>query len=128
MIILNCNIEFQKGTKPCKNHGDKLCESVMNYIDTHVLEIDVLSELGDVFGYNYCYLSSVFKKKTGITLASYYQKCRFVKAKKMLDENPKVATVAEILKYSSMYSFSKAFKNYWQVSPRNYVKNRFQSK
>ena len=101
--------------------SNELCRSVIDYIDAHIYTIDKLCLLSEVFGYNYCHLSCVFKENVGITLVSYYRFRRFTEAKKLLDEGKRVGEVSELLKYSSMYSFSKAFKNYWGVSPRVYV-------
>ena len=104
---------------------NKLCQSLIDYIDTHIYTINKLSMLSDVFGYNYCHLSSVFKEKVGITLTSYYRFRRLSEAKKLLDEGKRVGEVAEMLNYSSLYSFSKAFKSYWGVSPKPYSKNKY---
>ena len=102
----------------------KLCQSLIEYIDTHIYTINKLEILSEVFGYNYCHLSSVFKEKVGITLASYYRFRRLSEAKKLLEDGRRVGEVSEMLKYSSMYSFSKAFKTYWGVSPKPYSKNK----
>lgn len=101
----------------------QLCRSLIDYIDTHIYTINKLDILSDVFGYNYCHLSSVFKEKVGITLASYYRYRRLSEAKKLLAEGRRVGEVSDMLRYSSMYSFSKAFKRYWGVSPKPYSKN-----
>ncbi len=103
----------------------KLCQSLIDYIDTHIYTINKLDILSDVFGYNYCHLSSVFKEKVGITLASYYRYRRLSEAKRLLAEGKRVGEVSDMLKYSSMYSFSKAFKTYWGVSPKPYSKNKY---
>lgn len=100
----------------------EMCQDIMHYIDTHIYEMNALSELSELYGYNYCHLSYVFKKKTGNTIMSYYRNCRLTEAKKLLDQKISVAKVAEKLKYSSMYSFSKAFKKHWGISPRSYIK------
>ena len=103
----------------------KLCQSLIDYIDTHIYTINKLEILSEEFGYNYCHLSSVFKEKVGITLAAYYRFRRLSEAKRLLAEGKRVGEVSEMLKYSSMYSFSKAFKTYWGVSPKPYSKNKY---
>ena len=102
----------------------KLCLSIMDYIDANVYTIKRLHHIADVFGYNYCHLSTVFKKNVGITLASYYRYRRLTEAKLLLEENKRVGEVAHMLNYSSMYSFSKAFKKYWGVSPKPYTQTK----
>lgn len=103
-------------------YADIICQDIMNYIDTHIYEINSLSELSDLYGYNYCHLSYMFKKHMGQTLMSYYRERRLTEAKKLLEQHKNVAKVAEKMGYSSMYSFSKSFKKQWGISPRTYIK------
>ena len=100
---------------------DELCFQIMNYIDTHIYSIKTLSELSDKFSYNYSYLSDIFKKNTGNTIVNYYQARRLETAKLMMNENKgKIIQIAEMLNYSSLYSFSKAFKKKYGISPKSY--------
>ncbi len=122
LIIRNYNVpedmEFEKRSRPT----DELCLQIMHYIDTHIYAISSLSCLSEKFSYNYSYLSNVFKKSTGMTILSYFQTRRLDAAKLLLNENKlKVNQVAEMLKYSSLYSFSKAFKNKYGISPKHYA-------
>ena len=95
-----------------------LCFYLMHYIDTHILTMQNLTELSDVFHYNYSYLSKLFKTVTGRTLTDYYTASRLKKAEILLKaENRKIGEIAELLGYSSIYAFSKAFKSRYGVSP-----------
>ena len=101
--------------------ADELCYQMMHYIDTNVYDIEKLSELAEVFNYNYSYLSDVFRRTTGNTLNGYYQARRLDTAALLLSEKKlRVNKIAEMLKYSSLYSFSKAFKSRFGVSPKSY--------
>jgi len=106
-----------------KNDGSfELCVRLMNYIDSNIYSIKNLREAADALGYNYCYLSSVFKRTTGTTLIAYYKTTRMQLARILLEREKKtVSEVAEILNYSSVYAFSKAFKEYFGMSPTIYV-------
>jgi len=96
----------------------ELCYQMMNYISTHIYVMDKLTELSDFFGYSYSYLSDVFRKTTGETLMNYYTTRRLDAATMLLKENRlSVSAIAELLQYSSIYTFSKAFKNKYGVSP-----------
>lgn len=102
---------------------DKLCETIKHYIDTHLFSIDSLSEISSLCGYNYSYLSYLFKKVTGTTLSDYYKQRRFESAKLMINENKlKISEISNLLGYNSVYAFSKAFKDEFGVSPKNYYK------
>lgn len=98
----------------------ELCYCLMNYINTHIYSITRLSDISDVFSYNYSYLSDLFKNITGDTLQNYYTTRRLHTASMLLAEGINVKKTAEMLQYSSMYSFSRAFKNVYGVSPSKY--------
>ena len=103
---------------------DKLCETIKHYIDTHLFSIDALSEISKLCGYNYSYLSYLFKKTTGMTLSDYYKERRFESARLMINENKlKICEISNLLGYSSVYAFSKAFKDEFGMSPKNYYKS-----
>lgn len=105
-----------------RNSADKLCLQIMHYIDTHIYTINNLTVLSEKFSYNYSYLSNLFKRCTGDTILNYYQTRRLDAAKLLLNEGKvKVNHVAEMLCYSSLYSFSKAFKNKFGISPKHYA-------
>lgn len=105
--------------------ADELCYQIMHYIDVNIYDIENLSVLSEVFNYNYSYLSDIFKKTTGNTITSYYQTRRLDIAALLLAERRlKVNKISEMLRYSSLYAFSKAFKNKFGVSPKNYLKEQ----
>lgn len=102
--------------------AEELCFQLMNYIGTHIYVMDSLDELAEHFGYSYSYLSALFSKTTGETLMNYYSVRRLDAAAMLLNEDMTVGAVAELLRYSSIYTFSRAFKNRFGVSPREYSK------
>jgi AraC-like DNA-binding protein/mannose-6-phosphate isomerase-like protein (cupin superfamily) len=100
---------------------EELAYQVMHYVDTHLFEIQKLSSLASTFGYNYSYLSNAFRKITGHTISRYFEDRRIAAAKSLLNENKlKVKEIALRLNYSSLYSFSKAFKNETGISPKGF--------
>lgn len=103
--------------------SEKMCRTIKNYIDTHLFSIGSLTELAELCGYNYSYLSYLFRKVTGMTLSDYYKSRRFESAKLMIRENKlKISEISNLLGYNSVYAFSKAFKDEYGVSPKNYYK------
>ncbi len=121
-IIVYLIRDFKEKEKPMKqstgNQSDALCYQTMHYIDTHVFSLKSLLDLTQTFNYNYSYLSALFKKTTGRTLLEYFQNAKLKKAKSLLLEDKlTVSEIAELLNYSSVYAFSKAFKKKYAVSP-----------
>ena len=100
------------------SEAEILCFQLMNYIDTHVYSIERLCEVAQKFNYNYGYLSGVFKKTTGKTLNEYFLHRKMETAKALvLEKKKKIGEIAEMLHYT-LYSFSKAFKEKYGVSPK----------
>ncbi len=127
-ILIYLIRNFQK--TPNKNYPDNatgaeiLCYRLMNYIDTHIYTIGTLSKLSEITGYSYGYISALFKKNTSETLSDYYNKKRADAASLLLKENKLTVTeISEALGYSSLYAFSKAFKNQFGLSPKIYRKH-----
>ncbi len=100
-----------------------LCYRLMNYIDTHIYTLRSLEELAELTSYNYSYLSALFRRVTSGTLADYYRLRRLQTAKLLIDEgNLNITRIAELLNYSSIYTFSRAFKEQYGLSPDQYRK------
>ena len=98
--------------------SDLICFKVMNYIDNHIYTMKSLTELCEVTNYSYNYLSNLFKKTTSDTLLNYYRNRRMETANLLLrSEEFSVTEVANMLNYSSIYSFSLAFKKKYGFSP-----------
>lgn len=96
----------------------RLCVLVMNYIDSRIYDIKHLSDVADAVGYNYCYLSAAFHRVTGNTLRRYIIEKRMNEAKKLLSTGKiTVSEIASLMNYSSVYAFSKAFKEFYGLSP-----------
>jgi AraC-like DNA-binding protein len=99
----------------------QFCFSLMHYIDTHIYTMKNPGELAEITNYNYSYLSHLFHSVTSQTLSVYFQKKRLETAAGLLRENVLTITqIAQMLQYSSVYAFSKAFRTYYGVSPREY--------
>lgn len=111
--------------KPDKPSGqlipaEILCRKIMNYIDTHIYSIRSLEEVARHFGYSYNYLSTLFRANTSTTLRRYYCDKKLNTARYLLrNKNLKVTEIAEMLNYSSVYSFGKAYRLRFGISPRD---------
>ncbi len=105
--------------------AEMFCYRITNYIDTHIYSLKSLSELAAYTNYNYCYLSRLYKKITKNTLEDYYRKKRLDTACLLIKENKlKMTEIAELLNFSSVYTFSKSFKSAFGISPKEYGKKK----
>ena len=103
---------------------NELCYQIMSYITTHIYSINNLSDISDALNYDYTYLSKTFVATTSQTISDYYREQRLETACMLIRENNMNFTqIAEKLHYSSIYAFSKAFKQQYNVSPNQYKKS-----
>ena len=105
---------------PEKPQGDTIYQ-IINYIDSKLLSLTGLADIGHELGYSYPYLSRVFSEETGFTLQEYYTRKRMEKAIQWLQSNEyNITEIAYRLGYQTIQSFSKAFKKTIGVSPNQY--------
>ena len=66
-------------------------------------------------------LCKLFNDYTGQSPIEYYSKLKMAEAKKLLIEDSlSVSSVSDILGYSSVHNFSRAFKKAYSFSPAYY--------
>lgn len=123
-VILSVIRAFNKAQdkKVKMSKKEEFCYQVMAYINSHITAITSLSELSKIFSYEYSYISRVFKSTVKQSLSEYYHVMRLQTAKGYLEDNYSCTEIADLLKYASVYSFSKAFKDYYKMSPTDYKK------
>ena len=106
---------------PRINNTEFLCFNVINYIDTHLTTIANLTDLAEIFGYNYAYISRSFKNKTGGSISDYFTNKKLTMAKQLIEESSlSITEIADQLNYSSIYVFSRAFKAKYGLCPNAY--------
>ncbi|MHB1454055.1 MAG: AraC family transcriptional regulator [Saccharofermentanales bacterium] len=96
---------------------------VIKYIDGHIFEKIDLKMIAHEVGYNYSYISDVFKKKTGITIQKYINNRKIQEATELLKYGKlTIYQVAHRLSYANVQSFNKAFKRTIGYPPSEYLK------
>ena len=126
IVVEAVRVFRQKNVQSTVRHIDRnkiLCFRLMRYIDTNLFKIQKLTDLTEVFNYDYSYLSIIFKKTMGKNLSDYFHDKKLYMASLLLKEDQmKICDIAELLNYSSPFAFSKAFKMKYGVSPQSYKK------
>lgn len=96
-----------------------------DYMDMHFAENITVTDVSKYIDINRSYFTTAFAEKTGITPSKYIYKLRMNKAIELLTTDSHTITeIALTLGYSDLYSFSRAFKNFYGMSPNQY-KNRY---
>ena len=91
---------------------------MMNYLKQNCEKEDVLEDLSKHMSMNREYMSKLFKKETGQSLAQRLQDIRMKKAYQLLSTTHlKIYEIAERCGYNSSQYFSMVFTKYYQCSP-----------
>lgn len=95
---------------------------VSHYIEKNYHRCDLsLMELSTTFGMSKTILCQQFKDAFGITIGDHILNCRMQGAREMMDEGYRnVSYVAEKCGYEDAGYFSKCFKKYFGISPKDY--------
>ena len=75
------------------------------------------SDIADRFNYERSYLHRLFKEKYGVTVKQYMTSVRMFRAKRLLESGKSVGETAYEAGYSNEFNFSKAFKQFYGISP-----------
>ena len=104
--------------------SDIILFNMLSYMDENFLTFTNLAPLSDRLGYSISYLSHLFSSAMQCSPTSYVLNKKMHYAKQLISEKEKNATeIAAILGYEDIHSFSKAFKNFFGVSPINFIEN-----
>ncbi|MBQ9428437.1 MAG: helix-turn-helix transcriptional regulator [Clostridia bacterium] len=95
---------------------------IKHYIDYNFYEPIDLDSLEKQFGYSRFHISRVFSAYTGTSVIKYSSRKRTECAKEMLRQGATVSKVAEALHFSSIYHFSRFFKNETGLAPSEYAR------
>ena len=118
-LILKNLISYIANYKRSKNID--VVEKVKEYIENNYMNDVSLDHLALYVSMSSFYLSRLFSKAYGINIKEYVIKIRMEKAKTMLIEgNKSVKQIAFEVGYMDQNYFSKAFKKYTNISPKEY--------
>lgn len=101
---------------------DKAGNKILEYVDERYLTIESMEEVADEFGYNYAYLSRVFKKMVGESMSKYITGKKLALAKELIETRPemKLSEVCIMCGYNDSRYFSRVFKKEVGLSPSEY--------
>ena len=102
-------------------HPTKLTMDVANYVRRHLSEAITVEDMASEFYMSRPYLSARFRQETGETLTDYILGEKTEEAKRLLRYSDKsAAAIGAYLGFSSTAHFSRVFKKYAGLTPREY--------
>ena len=106
----------------CKKEYIRRIHKVQDYIEEHFGENMSIEELSDVAGFSKYHFSRIFQGILHEPLAHYVNRIRLERSLFLLAhrEDKNMTDIAYELGFTDSATFSRAFKNYYGVSPREY--------
>lgn len=116
------------GAKNTKNSREgkesTLANEIAQYLAMHLYTKVTIDELCDRFHFGKSHLCDVFRKSKGESILRYYLKLKLAEAKSLLhEENTSVTEISERLGFESPSYFTRIFKRYTGVTPREFRRN-----
>lgn len=114
--------------KSIKENSIKSWSSIQQIIEIiHLQYADAnlsIGKIAEIIGFTPNYLSNLFKKNLGITIYDYLTFVRIDAGKQFLYQSGlNISQIAEKCGFSSIYSFSRAFRRETKKSPSQYAHN-----
>jgi YesN/AraC family two-component response regulator len=116
---------YSQGTVYKKQHEHEKTTQIYNditdYIGYHACENLRVSEIADYFGYNEKYLSTFFKKRTGISLKQFMLQTKMdVAMAELSDTNHSISQIAYNVGFNDTHNFTNSFKKITGLTPSAY--------
>lgn len=95
---------------------------LLEYVDENYLTIESVESVAEEFGYNYAYLSRLFKKKVGESMNRYITEKKMKFARELLAKNSDMTLleISEMCGYHDYRYFSRVFKAETGETPGEY--------
>lgn len=123
--LLNPSMDFTKTEEEDQSISAGEVAAIMkDYIDKNYSQNLKLSYFSDKYYFSKEYLSKIFKANYEIGIYEYVLQVRMERAKELLlDDSLKIQWISERLGYTDSNYFSKAFHNYYGITPSQFRKN-----
>lgn len=100
-----------------------ICELILEYMQENLYANLSLPDICSHFTIGKSRLSHIFKINSGKSIMEYYNKLKISEAKRLLrTDKYTISQISDMLGYSCIHSFSRAFKKAVGISPTSYKK------
>ena len=115
-----CRLSIQEPQEVETSDVSKVVYDVLEYINENYKEDLSLDTLAHRFFISKYHLSREFTKATGSSVHRYVTQRRLITAKQMMSEGMSTTSVCQHCGFGDYSSFYRAFKNAYQISPREF--------
>ena len=129
LLLVLCRDANESGTRVKRNDVSKelaqssIAELIVSFLNENIYSMITLSDLCSKFFMGKSKLCKLFNDYQGEGPIEYYTKLKIAEAKKLLQkESLTVSNISDMLGYSSIHNFSRAFKKSVGFSPIEYRK------
>lgn len=100
-------------------------DKIIKYINEHYNENLSLTEVSNMFNFNYSYLSSYFGSHNKEGFNEFINKIRINKACEFLKKDISISNICAMVGYTDHSYFTKVFKKFTGMTPTSYRKQHF---
>lgn len=119
----NSSYTTDKHTPNARELGQSsIFELMIGYLEENVYGELTLGNICNKFFMGKSQVCKIFSDHTGKSPIEYYKELKITEAKKLLRDDTSVSRVSDLLGYSSIHNFSRAFKKSVGISPTEYRK------
>lgn len=120
-LAIKSNYQVEQGEQRRREYApDMYVQYAVDFIDENYASARI-SDVAGYIGIHRSYLTSIFKKKLGISPQEYLLQCRMKHSNRLLLETDlPVQEISREVGYDNPLTFSKVFKRYFGVSPRRF--------
>lgn len=125
LVYLICQNAQAEAFENEENQAELDIFHIYEYISRHYLTAS-LSSMAEEFHYSTSVLSKIIKKETGLTFSMITRKMKLEKSQELLANTQiKIEEIADYLNYSNRFSYERAFREMFGLSPKEYRESLF---
>lgn len=111
---------LEQAIAPAKAETPELVDRVLEYIEAHLHEKITLSDVAHRFYVSQSTITQTFRNKLGLSFYRCVTQRRLVAAKRLIEGDAALESIAEAVGFTDYSAFYRAFKQEFGISPRQY--------
>lgn len=101
-------------------NSTSLEDEIIKILQGNIYGVISLDFIASTLHYGKTTICKTFKAKTGFSIINYYLSLKIDESKKLIRENRNFSEIADLLGFDSLPHFTKTFKKFTQMTPREY--------